>query len=242
MDFDGTAELAAGAEKNIVIKKNPEGFEFGLSVAKENAGQNQTEYLATMFDAQEVAKGKLIKVWRESGEDKASIVLTDGTEQPLINTRTIRYREQDRINSLIQGNVASSYLSLHRETGEDYDPYTVSNFHLTPEGLSGDDEVTLGEEEGESGGTPTTGEEDQQEQDFEELSFTGKESKIYFNGALKISSTTFESQFDFRGRIARAADFEAVTSYLRSEENMASIVHKIRWPFSLLLWQDHRLH
>ena len=99
MDFDGTAELAAGAEKNIVIKKNPEGFEFGLSVAKENAGQNQTEYLATMFDAQEVAKGKLIKVWRESGEYKASIVLTDGTEQRLTNTRTQHFRELDRITS-----------------------------------------------------------------------------------------------------------------------------------------------
>ena len=79
--------------------------------------------------------------------------------------------------------------------------------------------------------------------DFEELSFEGKEkSKIYFNGALKISSTTFESQFDFRGRIARDADFEAVTSYLRSEENMVSIVHKISWPLSLLLWQVRRLH
>ena len=99
MDFDGTAELAAGAEKNIVIKKNPEGFEFGLSVAKENAGQNQTEYLATMFDAQEVAKAKLIKVWRESGEYKASIVLTDGTEQRLTNTRTQHFRELDRITS-----------------------------------------------------------------------------------------------------------------------------------------------
>ena len=107
MDFDGTAELAAGAEKNIVIKKNPEGFEFGLSVAKENAGQSQTEYLATMFDAQEVAKGKLIKVWRESGEDKASIVLTDGTEQPLINTRTVQYREQDRINKKTRINRSS---------------------------------------------------------------------------------------------------------------------------------------
>ena len=51
-----------------------------------------------MFDAQEVAKGKLIKVWRESGEDKASIVLTDGSEQPLMNTRTVHYREADRIN------------------------------------------------------------------------------------------------------------------------------------------------
>ena len=155
-------ELAGGAEKNIEIKENIRGFEFGLSMATAKAGRDETEYLATMFYAQEVAKGKLIKVWRESGEDKASIVLTDGTEQPLINTRTIRYREQDRINSLIQGNVASSYLSLHRETGEDYDPYTVSNFHLTPEGLSGDDEVTLDGEKGESGGAPTTGEEDQQ--------------------------------------------------------------------------------
>ena len=98
MDFDGTAELAAGAEKNIVIKKNHEGFEFGLSVAKENAGQNQTEYLATMFYAKEVTKGKLIKVWRESGEYKASIVLTDNTEYPLKNTRTKHYREIDRMS------------------------------------------------------------------------------------------------------------------------------------------------
>ena len=90
--------MAAGVEKNIEIKENTRGFEFGLSVATEKAGQNQKEYLATMFDAQEVAKGKLIKVWRESGEDKASIVLTDGSEQPLMNTRTVHYREADRIN------------------------------------------------------------------------------------------------------------------------------------------------
>ena len=89
--------MAAGVEKNIEIKENTRGFEFGLSVATERAGQNQTEYLATMFDAQEVAKGKLIKVWRESGEDKASIVLTDGTEQQLTNTRTVHYRKQDRM-------------------------------------------------------------------------------------------------------------------------------------------------
>ena len=112
MDFDGTAELAAGAEKNIVIKKNPEGFEFGLSVATGvggAGGKNEKEYLLTMFDAQEVAKGKLIKVWRESGEEKASIVLTDGTEQPLTNTRTVHYRDQDRINSKTKINWALDF-------------------------------------------------------------------------------------------------------------------------------------
>ena len=109
-------ELAAGAEKNIEIKENIRGFEFGLSVAREKAVQDETEYLATMFDAQEVAKGKLIKVWRESGEDKASIVLTDGTEQPLINTRTIHYSKQDRVNRSIQGNVASNQHTVGDQT------------------------------------------------------------------------------------------------------------------------------
>ena len=59
--------------------------------------------------------------------------------------------------------------------------------------------------------------------DFEELSFEGKEEKIYLDGALKISSTSFQSKFDFRGRIARTSDFQAVTSYLMSEENMVGI-------------------
>ena len=81
--------------------ENKRGFEFGLSVATRcgGAGQNQNEYKATMFDAQEMDKGKLILVWSESGEYKASIVLTDGTEQPLTNTRTVHYRDQDRINT-----------------------------------------------------------------------------------------------------------------------------------------------
>ena len=90
--------LAAGAEKNIEIKENIRGFEFGISVAAKKAGRDETEYLATMFYTKEVTKGKLIKVWRESGEDKALIVLTDGTERPLIDTRTVHFREQDRIN------------------------------------------------------------------------------------------------------------------------------------------------
>ena len=49
-------------------------------------------------EVEEVANGKLIKVWRESGEHKASIVLTDGTQQHLSNTRTRHYRERDRIS------------------------------------------------------------------------------------------------------------------------------------------------
>ena len=97
-DFEGTPELAAGVEKNIVIKKNEEGFEFGLSVATGGGEAGQKEYKATMFDAQELAKGILIKVWRESGADKAAIVLVDGTEQQLENKRTVQYREEDRIN------------------------------------------------------------------------------------------------------------------------------------------------
>lgn len=97
-DFEGTPELAAGVEMNIEIKKNERGFEFGLSVATGGGEGGQREYKAKMFDAEEVAKGKLIKVWRESGEDKASIVMTTGIEQPLRNTRTVHYREEDRIN------------------------------------------------------------------------------------------------------------------------------------------------
>ena len=96
-DFDVTPEFSAGDEKNIEIKKNRRGFEFGLCVAK-GAGQNEKDYRATMFDAQELADGKLIKVWRESDQCKASVVLTDNTEQPLSNTRTKHYRESDRVS------------------------------------------------------------------------------------------------------------------------------------------------
>ena len=87
-------EITAGVELNIDIKENARGFEFGLSLSK---GQKEKEYLTTIFDAQEVASGKLIKVWRESGEQKASIVLTDGTKHQLTNTKTKHYMEKDRI-------------------------------------------------------------------------------------------------------------------------------------------------
>lgn len=97
-DFDGTPTLEPGVQMNIEIRENTRGFEFGLSEATEGGGAGQNEYKATMFHAQEVANGKLIKVWRESGEDKATIVLTDGTEHPLTNTRTVHYREEDRID------------------------------------------------------------------------------------------------------------------------------------------------
>ena len=90
--------MAAGVEKNIEIKKNARGFEFGLSVPEGDGEAGQKGYKATMFDAQELAKGILIKVWRESGADKAAIVLVDGTEQQLENKRTVQYREEDRIN------------------------------------------------------------------------------------------------------------------------------------------------
>ena len=90
-----TPALSPGVEANIEIKKNRRGFEFGLCVP---AGGGVTEYRATMFDAQKVADGKLIKVWRESGEYKASVVLTDNTEHHLKNTRTKHYREPDRIS------------------------------------------------------------------------------------------------------------------------------------------------
>ena len=93
-DFS-VVQLAAGEEKNIEIRENSQGFEFGLSVGSQ---QNQKEYMATMFDAQEVDKGKLIKVSREASGFKASIVLTIGTEQALSNKRTKHYREADRIN------------------------------------------------------------------------------------------------------------------------------------------------
>ena len=98
--FDVT-EMVAGVEVNIDIKENTRGFEFGLSLARGGRGamKSENEYLTTMFDAQEVAKGKLIKVWREFGKYKASIVLTDGTEQRLTNTRTQHFRELDRITS-----------------------------------------------------------------------------------------------------------------------------------------------
>ena len=88
-------QLAAGEKKNIEIKENSRGFEFGLSV---DTAQNQQGYMATMFDAQELDKGKLIKVSRESGQYKARILVTDGTEHPLTNKRTKHYRQEDRIN------------------------------------------------------------------------------------------------------------------------------------------------
>ena len=95
-----TPELLAGIEKNIEIKKNSRGFEFGpcLTTGCGGAALNEKEYTATMFDAQELANGKLIKVWRESGEFKASIVLTDNKEYPLKSTRMKHYRETDRIS------------------------------------------------------------------------------------------------------------------------------------------------
>ena len=89
------ALLLAGEKKNIEIKKNRIGFEFGLNMG---SLQTQQVYLATMFDAQEVDKGKLIQVSRESSGYKASILLTVGTEHQLTNTRTKTYREEDRIN------------------------------------------------------------------------------------------------------------------------------------------------
>ena len=88
-------QLAAGEKKNIEIKENSRGFEFGLSV---DTAQNQQGYMATMFDAQELDKGKLIKVSRESGQYKAWILLTDGTEHQLNNIRAKHYREEDGIN------------------------------------------------------------------------------------------------------------------------------------------------
>ena len=87
------AQLDAGEGKTIEIKKNRRGFEFGLCEPKEGA----EDYQATMFDAQEVANGKLIRVSRETGF-KATIVRTDGPDQLLTNTRAKQYREQDRIN------------------------------------------------------------------------------------------------------------------------------------------------
>ena len=105
--------MLAGEEKNIEIKENKRGFEFGLSVGNP---QNQQVYLATMFDAQEVDKGKLIKVSRESGGYKASILLTVGTEQPLTNTRTKTYREEDRINRkyMIDKAIAAAEIGINQ--------------------------------------------------------------------------------------------------------------------------------
>ena len=81
------------------IKENRRGFEFGLNMG---SLQTQQVYLATMFDAQEVDKGKLIQVSRESSGFKASIVMTNGSEQSLSNTRTKHYREVDRINPMLK--------------------------------------------------------------------------------------------------------------------------------------------
>jgi len=97
-DFD-VVQLAAGEEKNIEIKENKRGFEFGLCEATGGGGAEQNHgYMATMFDAQKVANGKLIKVSRESDQYKVSIVPTVGLEKALTNSRPKHYREEDRIN------------------------------------------------------------------------------------------------------------------------------------------------
>ena len=106
-------QLLAGEEKNIEIRENSRGFEFGLSVGTQ---QNKQEYQATMFDAQEVDKGKLIQVSRESSGYKASIVLTVGTEKQLGNTRTKHYREEDRINRkyMIDKAIAAAEIGINQ--------------------------------------------------------------------------------------------------------------------------------
>ena len=90
-------QLASGEGENLGMRRE---MEFDLSVATggEVAEQNQKEYLATMFDAQKVANGKLIKVSRESEQYKVSIVPTVGPEEALTNSRAKQYREEDRIN------------------------------------------------------------------------------------------------------------------------------------------------
>lgn len=136
--------MAAGVEKNIEIKKNSRGFEFGLTGGG-GTGESQKEYQATMFNAQEVANGKLIKVWRESGAEKASIVLTDGTEHQLINTRTVKYREADRINRKTGINWALDFFASvsgieccqHEEEGKFLNQHliNVTNIHGNVETL-----------------------------------------------------------------------------------------------------------
>ena len=63
--------------------------------------------------------------------------------------------------------------------------------------------------------------------DFQELSFEAdQESQVYLDGALKISRSTCKHRFDFRGRIARTADFQNIASHL-SEKNMVEIFFKV---------------
>ena len=92
----------AGDKKNIDLKSTSKGFEFGLCLptgGADGAAETEKGYLATMFNAQQVAGGKLIKVGRDSAGYKVSIVLTDNTEHTLTNRRTKHYRESDRISS-----------------------------------------------------------------------------------------------------------------------------------------------
>ena len=57
--------------------------------------------------------------------------------------------------------------------------------------------------------------------DFKELELQEQEDdKVFLEGALKISRTSFSEPFKFRGRISRPRDFKDVTNYLRTQRNM----------------------
>ena len=50
-----------------------------------------------------------------------------------------------------------------------------------------------------------------------------EESKVFLNGALKITRTSFEGPFHFYGRIEQErADFDKVVNFLEQEESMVN--------------------
>ena len=62
------------------------------------------------------------------------------------------------------------------------------------------------------------------EDEFEELSLKVHESSADFlNGALRITRTTYQEEFRFRGRLATDKDFDAVVEFLKAKQNMVNL-------------------
>ena len=57
--------------------------------------------------------------------------------------------------------------------------------------------------------------------DFKHFSLNEEEeSKIFLDGALRLTRTSYRSKFRFRARISRPCDFERISSYLTAEHKM----------------------
>ena len=54
-----------------------------------------------------------------------------------------------------------------------------------------------------------------------------EESKVFLDGALKLTRTTYRSQFRFRARISRPCDFDRITRVLKEEHKMVRLEFQI---------------